>query len=86
MGTSWIKEERILKMALNMKPKVKSPKGSLWSRWEPQVRKDFTKNEGKWWGNLGKTKIDGEAWLLHNPYKVEKSKEQQQKQQQQQQE
>jgi hypothetical protein len=30
---------------------------------------------------LGKTKIDGEVWLLHNPYKVEKSKEQQQQQQ-----
>jgi hypothetical protein len=32
---------------------------------------------------LGKTKIDGEAWLLRNPYKVEKCKQQQQQQQQQ---
>jgi hypothetical protein len=27
---------------------------------------------------LEKTKLDREAWLLHNPYKVEKSKVQQQ--------
>jgi hypothetical protein len=45
---------------LNIKVKGKHPRGKLKSRWEQQVRKDVTQNEGRTWEETEEWELWGE--------------------------
>jgi hypothetical protein len=55
-------EERILKNVLNLKVNRKCPRGGSRSRWEQQVRKPVTQEEGRTWEETEKLWEDTDSW------------------------